>query len=171
MGAVVVVTDRAAEADADLELLYERQFSDLVRLASLLLGDQSAAEEVVQDAFVRALISWRTIRDPERAPAFLRSAVLNGARSRLRRWAVARRHPQGVDDRVESDESRSVAHQAMVAALRGLPTRQRESVVLRYYLDLPEHEIAQVMGVSAGSVKTHLHRGLQALARDIKVGS
>ena len=171
VGAVVVVAERTAEANAELELLYERQFPDLVRLASLLLDDRSAAEEVVQDAFVRALISWRTIRDPERAPAFLRSAVLNGARSRLRRWAVARRHPQGVHDRVESDESRSVAHQAMVAALRGLPTRQRESVVLRYYLDLPEREIAQVMGVSAGSVKTHLHRGLQALARGMEVAS
>lgn len=167
----MLVAERAASVDTELEDLYERHYAGLVRMAALLVGDRGVADEIVQDAFVRALVSWRTIRDPERAPAFLRSAVLNGARSRLRRWAVARRHVQAVPDGVDSEETRSVVHQEIVAALRAVPSRQRECIVLRYYLDLPEQEIAAAMGVSTGSVKTHLHRGLHALGRAMEVWS
>lgn len=170
-GAIGVVAGRAASADIDLELIYQRHYVEFVRLASLLLGDSGSAEEVVQDAFVRALVSWRSIRDPARAPAFLRSAVLNGARSRLRRRAVAGRHVRRLSEAVDSQETRTVLHDEMVAALRALSSRQRECVVLRYYLDLPEREIAELLRVSIGSVKTHLHRGLQALARTVEVSS
>jgi len=155
------------DAASALEVLFRTEQRDLLRLATLLLGDRGAAEEVVQDAFVKLHVSWRRLRDPDRAAAWLRSAVLNGARSQLRRRSVRRRHHE-VDVRsAASAEAGALAgdEQArMLAALRQLPARQREALVLRYYVDLSEAEIADAMGVSAGSVKTHAHRGLAALA-------
>jgi RNA polymerase sigma-70 factor (sigma-E family) len=146
-----------------LRELYEVQYRPLVRLAALLLDDPGACEEVVQDAFVQAIVHWDAIRDPGRAPAWLRSAVLNGARSRLRRRLVVRRHPVADPGPVASGEAGADEHDRVTAALRRLPPRQREALVLRYYLDLAEADIARTMGVSAGSVKVHLHRGLHTL--------
>jgi RNA polymerase sigma factor (sigma-70 family) len=155
-------------ADA-LEELHRAHYAGLVRLAALLLGDRSRAEEVVQDAFVRLAVRDRALRDTSRAPAYLRSAVLNGARSALRHGKVVDRHAarhlrvvDGVGPDVSvlaSDEQRRI-----IAALRSLPTRQREALGLKFYGELSEAEIAQAMGVSLGSVKTHVHRGLAALA-------
>jgi RNA polymerase sigma factor (sigma-70 family) len=121
----------------------------------------------VQDAFVSVWCRWGAVADPERLPAYLRSAVLNGARSALRKREVRRRHvptdlgpaPSPEMAAVASDESRRV-----VDALRALPDRQREVLALRYYLDLSEAEIATTLGISPGSVKTHAHRGIAALA-------
>jgi RNA polymerase sigma-70 factor (sigma-E family) len=147
--------------------LFRAEYRSLVRLAALLLGDRGASEEVVQDAFVKLQLGWGRLREPERAPAWLRSAVLNGARSRLRRQQVRRRHLQPVSAVAPSAESAAVAndeHREVIAALRTLPARQREALVLKFYLDLSEAETAGAMGVSAGSVKTHVHRGLAALA-------
>ncbi len=153
--------------------LHREHYRALVRLAGLLLHDQGASEEVVQDAFVQLHLRWRRLQDPDKAAAWLRSTVLNGARSRLRHLEVRRRHaPQGSPDvGHESAEDAVLArssHERMVAALRTLPARQREAVVLRFYLDLSEAEMAAAMGVSAGSVKTHLHRGLAALQSRIE---
>ena len=168
-----VVTDNEEYPDAvaaphPLEELYQREYRNLVRLAAILVDDRATCEEIVQDAFVRTLVSWRSVRDPEKAPAFLRSAVLNGARSKLRRREVARRHPDVPLAPVPSVEAASVDHHVVVHALRRLPDRQRDCVVLRYYLDLPEREIAATLGISGGSVKTHLHRGLAALAAHLE---
>ena len=154
--------------DLALRDLYEREYLPLVRLASLLLDDRGSCEEVVQDAFVRALAAWGTIRDPAKAPAFLRSAVLNGARSRLRRRLVVLRHPPDPARAVTSPEGATVRHQLVIGELRRLPTRQREALALRYFLDLSEAEIADTLGISAGSVKTHVHRGLETLARRLE---
>ena len=153
----------------ELHALYQSEYRPLVRLASLLIDDRGACEEIVQDAFVQALVHWRSIRDHERAPAFLRTCVLNGARSQLRHRQVVDRHAWPTAGEVEGAEGRTVQHATVLAALRSLPERQREAVVLRYYLDLSEHEIAEAMGVSNGSVKTHLHRGLTALNRVMEV--
>lgn len=150
-----------------LESLYVRDYRALVRLASLLIDDVGTCEEIVQDAFANALSRWPTLRDPAKAPAFIRSAVLNGARSRLRRRVVSRRHPESPATSVISGEAAAVDHQLVISSLRSLPHRQVEAIALRYYLDLSEAEIAEAMGVSAGSVKTHLHRGLAALRRTI----
>ena len=145
----------------------------MVRLASLLLHDVGEAEEVVQEAFVAAYARWDRVRDADSAPAYLRSAVLNLARSRMRhRKVVARLAPPpagsvpATDEVIEADDER----RRMIGALRTLPARQCECLVLRYYLDLSEAEIAATLGISAGSVKTHTHRGLAALARRLESG-
>ncbi len=152
--------------EAQVEALFRQEYVSLVRLASLLLGDRAASEEVVQDAFVRLQTGWSRIRDPQKAPAWLRSAVLNGARSTIRRRVVRRRGLEPVPDVAPSAEAGALVadeHRRMVAALRRLPVRQREAVTLRFYLDLSEAATAEAMGVSNGSVKTHVHRGLAAL--------
>lgn len=147
--------------------LHRAHYRALVRLAGLLLHDRGASEEVVQDAFVQLHLKARRLRDPDKAAAWLRSAVLNGARSRLRHIEVRRRHQRTASGATSRSAEDAVlagdAQERLVAALRTLPARQREAVVLRFYLELSEAEMAAAMGVSAGSVKTHLHRGLAAL--------
>lgn len=155
-----------APVDDPVTALHRAHYRDLVRLAGLLLHDRGASEEVVQDAFVRLHTGWFRLRDPERAAAWLRSAVLNGARSRLRHADVRRRHDRAdVRTAASAEDDALVAdvHGRVLAALQQLPPRQREAVVLRYYLDLSEAQMADAMGVSRGSVKTHLHRGLAVL--------
>jgi RNA polymerase sigma-70 factor (sigma-E family) len=152
-----------------LATLHRDHYSPMVRLAVVVLGDVGLAEQVVQDAFVKLQVRWGGIRDVEAAPAYLRSAVLNGARSQLRRHKVRDRFARRrtVDPAVTTPEASALVRDdqdRMVRALRQLSDRQREALTLRYYLDLPEAEIAATMGVSPGSVKTHLHRGLANLA-------
>ncbi len=149
-------------------------------MAALLLHDPADAEEVVQDAFVQAHLSWSKLRDPAKQLPYLRSAVLNGARSRLRHRQVvdrvAERHDPGAEAEVtarpgaspESAFEASDDRRRLQAALRSLPGRQRECLVLRYYLELSEAEIAATLGISAGSVKTHGHRGRAALAKRLE---
>jgi RNA polymerase sigma-70 factor (sigma-E family) len=162
---------RRAQRDADpLTALHREHYTSLVRLATFVLGDVGLAEQVVQDAFVKLQLRWGGLRQLDRAPAYLRSAVLNGARSQLRRRGVRDRHDarRTVAPQVTTPEASAVAgaeHDRIVAALRHLPERQREALALRYFLDLPETQIAAAMGVSPGSVKTHIHRGLATLAQ------
>ena len=159
------------EAGADpLAALHREHYPSLVRLASLVLGDVGLAEQVVQDAFVKLHLRWGGLRQLDRAPAYLRSTVLNGARSQLRHQKVRDRHDarRTVAPAAGTPEGSAVAaaeHERVVAALRRVPERPRVARALRYFLDLPEAEIAAAMGVSAGSVKTHVHRGLAALAQ------
>jgi RNA polymerase sigma-70 factor (sigma-E family) len=160
-------------ADDPLAGLHREHYAALVRLASLVLGDVGLAEQVVQDAFVKLHMRWRGLRQLDRAPAYLRSAVLNGARSQLRHQKVRDRHAarRTVPPSSATPERAALEraeHERVVVALRQLPERQREALALRYYLDLPEAEIAAAMGVSVGSVKTHLHRGLATLARSLR---
>ena len=149
--------------------LYRSDYRRLVRLAALLVDDVGTAEELVQDAFVAvARQGTAALHDPHAAPAYLRSAVLNRARSQLRKREVRRRHLRSVEpppnappaDRevLASDE-----HARMLATLDLLPDRQRQVLVLRYYGELTEAEIADALGISRGSVKTHARRGLAAL--------
>jgi RNA polymerase sigma-70 factor (sigma-E family) len=150
-----------------LAALHGEHYRPLVRLASLLIDDQGVCEELVQDAFVAVWRRRAALLDPDRLPAYLRSAVLNGARSHLRKREVRRRHRAPEPAAVPSAEAGAVAAEetrTVVAALRALPDRQREVLALRYYLDLSEAEIASTLGISPGSVKTHAHRGLAALA-------
>ena len=152
------------EADEALEAVYAAHWRGLVRLAVLLVGDQGAAEEVVQDAFVAMHARWGRLRDPVKALAYLRQSVVNRSRSVLRHRAVVDRHVRsssapadlpGADSSVVDRERRA----AVLAALGGLPERQREVLALRYFSGLSEAEIAEALGISAGSVKTHASRG------------
>jgi RNA polymerase sigma-70 factor (sigma-E family) len=152
---------------ASLRALYLDERTSLLRLASLLLGDVAEAEEVVQDAFVRAYLAWNRLRDPHKAQSFLRSAVLNGARSRLRhRRVVARFRPvkSAAAAPAEFTALQKLERVELVEILQGLPVRQRECLVLRYLLELSEEETADALGISRGSVKTHVHRGIANLA-------
>jgi RNA polymerase sigma-70 factor (sigma-E family) len=152
-----------------LAVLHREHYTSLVRLAALVVGDRGVAEQLTQDAFVKLHLRWGGLRRLDRAPAYLRSTVLNGARSHLRRRKVSDRYDarRTAEPAFATPESSALGHaerDRVIGALRRLPERQREAVVLRYYLDLPEAEIAAAMGVSAGSVKSHLHRGLASLA-------
>ena len=157
-------------ADAyDLDRLYREHYRSLVRLASILVDDVATCEELVQDAFVAVLRRAGGWADADKAPAYLRSAVLNQARSHLRKQQVRRRWLRSVDPPVDLRGADSAAlldaeSTEMLTALRSLPERQREVLALRYYLDLSEAEIAATLGIGTGSVKTHAHRGLAALA-------
>lgn len=164
----------AAGAESDevpLVELYRTHYRSLVRLAALLLDDVGTSEEVVQDAYIRMHGAWRRIKDPEKALPYLRTTVVNLARSRMRRRQVAEKHaPRPMPDMPSAEYGAITAAErdAVVAALRALPDKQREAVVLRFYGDLTEAEIAATMGVSVGAVKSHLHRGKAALARHLE---
>jgi RNA polymerase sigma-70 factor (sigma-E family) len=156
----------ATSADDLLTTLYTSHYRELVRLAAFLTGDRDNAEEVVQDAYVSVHGSWRRLRELDKAEAYLRTAVVNASRSRLRRRQVAQRHRPEPQRDVASAESFAVEHaqrEAVLQALRALPRRQREAVVLRYYGDLSEAQTAAAMGCSTGAVKSHTSRAMAAL--------
>lgn len=161
----------AVERDAALVSLYQTEYRSLVRLACVLLDDRGIGEEVVQDAFVKLHGAWGRLRDHAAAPAYLRTTVVNLARSRMRRRQVARRHDRADDRVAESAEETAMlatGNARLLAALRALPRRQRECLVLRYYLDLSEAETAATLHIAKGSVKSHTHRGLAALSRRLE---
>ncbi|GAT69254.1 RNA polymerase subunit sigma-24 [Planomonospora sphaerica] len=154
----------------DVARLFAEHHLGLVRLALLMVGDQATAEDVVQEAFARTHAGWRRLRDPDRALTYIRSAVLNGARSVLRRRAVAFRRAVPYEPPVWSAEHAALLgeeRREVLVALRDLPGRQREALVLRYYLDLSDLEIAETMGIGASTARSTLARGLAALARKL----
>lgn len=155
-----------ADADAAVAVLYAMHWNGLVRLATLLTRDASVAEEVVQDAFVALHRRWGSLSDPQAATGYLRTSVVNGARSVLRHRGVEERYRQpGPPEPAGPEEHavRSVEDAAVLAALRTLSRRQQEVLVLRYYADMSEQEIAETLGMSRGAVKSHAHRGISAL--------
>jgi RNA polymerase sigma-70 factor (sigma-E family) len=157
----------AADPAAQVTALYEAHALGLLRLAVIMLGDAPAAEDVVQDAFLGLYLRWHALRGPDRALAYVRSSVFNGCRTVLRQRA---RHLRVVftDPDAESAEARAVLgeeHREVLAALRRLPDRQREAVALRYCFGFSPEEVAQVMGISQGTVKSATSRGISALGR------
>jgi RNA polymerase sigma-70 factor (sigma-E family) len=162
----------AREGDADWAVteLYSFQYWPLVRMAVLLVRDVPTAEDVVQDSFVAMHDGWQRLRDADSALAYLRSAVLNRSRSVLRHRAVVEKHVQGPLPDMPSAEYGALAlleRSAVVSALGKLTGRQREAIVLRYYAGLCEAEIAAVMGISCGAVKSHTARGMAALRAEL----
>jgi RNA polymerase sigma-70 factor (sigma-E family) len=156
----------AWQADDTLTEIYHDEYPSLVRLAALLLHDLPAAEEVVQETFIAMQSGWRRLRDRNKALAYLRRAVVNRSRSVLRHRAVVDKNaPKHVPDEpsAEAGALTLLDRSAVIEALRGLPERQREALVLRYYADLSEAEIAEAMRISKGAVKTHAARGIAAL--------
>ena len=138
-------------ADAALTELYAAQWAPMVRLAYLLVRDQQVAEDVVQDALISIHRRWDDLADQDRAVAYLRRSVVNGARSVLRHRKVVHEKLAVLGDA------------SMLRALDGLPRRQREVLVLRYWLDLSEAQIADTLEISPGSVKAHASRAMSAL--------
>ena len=141
------------DAGRALAELYAVHYQALVRLAALLVRDTATAEEVVQDSFVAMHASWRRLRDSGKASSYLRRCVVNRSRSVLRHQMVTERNMLQPPPEVPSAEQGAMAlleRSAVVAALHGLPARQREALVLRYYADLPEAEIASAMGNQPG---------------------
>lgn len=157
------------DAAAAVTDLFRDHHLELVRLALVMVGDLATAEDVVQDAFERLHRGWRGLRQPSSGLAYVRSSVLNGCRSVHRRAAVARKHvprlaqPPGFpgDDPASAADDRG----ELAAALRQLSRRQREVLVLRYYLDLDVAEIAGTLRISPSAVRATNTRGLAALAR------
>jgi RNA polymerase sigma-70 factor (sigma-E family) len=154
------------DADRAVTALYSTHYRSLVRLAALLVRDVATAEEVVQDSFVAMHGGWRRLRDSDKALSYLRQSVVNRSRSVLRhRVVVDRNAPKPAPD-MPSAEHGAIAlleRSAVVSALRTLPPRQREALVLRYYGDMSEAQIASIMGISRGAVKSHTARAMSAL--------
>jgi RNA polymerase sigma-70 factor (sigma-E family) len=158
----------ATEAVTDL---FRDHHLELVRLALVMVGDLATAEDVVQDAFERLHRGWRGLRQPTDGLAYVRSSVLNGCRSVHRRAAVARKHQPKLAEPEAGGRDAAAAtadRGAMAAALRSLPRRQREVLVLRYYLDLDVAEIADTLRISPSTVRATNTRGLAALAKALE---
>jgi RNA polymerase sigma-70 factor (sigma-E family) len=178
-GRPIRVTTDALVADAPLEsvsgewdatravtAIYTTQYRSLVRLAVLLVRDVSTAEEVVQDSFIAMHAAWRRLRDTDKALSYLRQSVVNRSRSVLRhRMVVDKNAPKPAPDMPSAEQGAIslLERSAVIAALRTLPPRQREALVLKYYADLSEAQIATAMGISRGAVKSHTARGVAAL--------
>lgn len=160
--------------DELFEVLFRRHYAPLLRLAVVMLGSREAAEDAVQEAFVALYRNWRSVRDPQAAEAYLRSAVLNRSRSWVRRQVTQRavRPLMLVPEQQESAEDTTMSRAevgSLVAAMRTLARRQRDVLACRLVLELSIAETAQLLEISAGSVKAHMHRGLQALQQRIEV--
>jgi RNA polymerase sigma-70 factor (sigma-E family) len=158
----------AADRDAAgaVTALYATHYRSLVGLAVLLVHDEGTAEEVVQESFIAMHSRWRLLRDTEKGLSYLRRSVVNRSRSVLRhRQVVDRNAPKPPPDMPSAEEGavELLERSEMVAALRTLPLRQREVLVLRYYGDLSETQIAQAMGISPGAVKSHTARATSSL--------
>lgn len=155
-----------AEADRAVTEMYQTQYCSLVRLTTLLTGNTRAAEKVVQDSFVDMHRSWSRLQDQDRALSYLRRSVVIRSRSVPRSpdgaQAVATAAQdeaagQATDGQPDSD--------SIIAAIWELPPRQREAVVFRFYLGLPEGQIASAMGISPGAVRAHTARAVAALEK------
>ncbi len=166
--AALTATPGTLDADALVAKMFAEQGASLVRLARVFCDDRNAAEDLVQEAFIRLHRSAGSIRDLGRAPAFLRSIVINLARDHNRRGLMSLRHRASAEPSpppVEPDE-RAVRHEEVdevLVALRTLPERQRACLVLHYYEELSIAEVAETLRISTNSVKTHCRRGLAAL--------
>ncbi|WP_323445528.1 sigma-70 family RNA polymerase sigma factor [Streptomyces yaizuensis] len=156
------------DRDTELAFLFERHYASMLRLAALLGADDP--ENIVAEAYYEIYRKWRRLRDADRAESYLRSVVCNLTRMRIRHLQIVRKHSRtpAAEPAVVSAEYTALLHddqRALVTALQRLPARQREALVLRHWMGLKESEIAQAMGISAGSVKTHTARGIAALTQ------
>jgi RNA polymerase sigma-70 factor (sigma-E family) len=160
----------AADARIAVTALYQVHAVGLIRLAVVMTGDRQTAEDVVQEAFCGLFRRWAHLADKDKALSYVRSCALNGCRSELRRRIRIERRASRDTAPADAESAEYAAlvgeeHREVLAALRRLPRRQREALVLRFYLDLSEPEIAAAMGISPGTVKSTTSRALAALGR------
>lgn len=166
-GTGVLARPRVSRDEAVAEL-FDRHYASMCRLAYVILGDAARAEEIVMEALLKTFTGWGRLRDVERADAYLRRAVVNLCRTRIRRKAVEARVNAAIHHRDERkapnwDPERHETSRIVWQAVTGLPERQRAAVVLRYFEDLPEAEIADVLQCSVGTVKSQLSKARSKL--------
>jgi RNA polymerase sigma-70 factor (ECF subfamily) len=174
-----VDTSRLDDEGAMLVALFDEHAASLVRLARLFVDDRDAAEDLVQEAFLRLVRNLDRIEDPDKVAPYLRSIVLNLARDHNRRGLVSLRHHERMRTDADADaviaSTRDVGdglqlaedQRAVVDAVRALPRRQRDCVVLRYYVELSVADVALTLGLSVNSVKTHLQRAFARLEDEL----
>jgi RNA polymerase sigma-70 factor (sigma-E family) len=163
---------RAGQPDADhgVTALYLAHYRPLVRLAALLVQDLATAEEIVQDAFVAVHGAWHRLPDADHALPYLRRSVIDRSRSVLRHRAVADKlAPAAAPATPDAGREASieVERSAFVSALWTLPARQREVVVLRYFADLPEPQVASATGISEAAVRSHTAAAMSSLHAEL----
>jgi RNA polymerase sigma-70 factor (sigma-E family) len=156
-------------AAAAVTALYQAHALGLIRLAHIMLGDRQGAEDVVQEAFAGLYRRWGQLSDTGNALGYLRSSVLNGCRSQLRR----RNRRDQPDEPVPAASAEAAVltgeqRREVMRAIRRLPRRQREALVLRFYLDLSEAEIAETMGIGQSTVRSATYRALTSLGRMLR---
>jgi RNA polymerase sigma-70 factor (sigma-E family) len=156
-----VIQRSDAERDREMTALFDRHYAPMCRLAYVILGDAATAEEIVMDAMTKTFSGWRRIRDVERMDSYLRRVVVNMCRSKIRRKSVEARvnaitYRRDELRNQEWDPERHETSRIVIDAVRGLPDRQRACVVLRYFDDLSEAQIADVLQCSVGTVKSQL---------------
>ncbi len=168
--AAFVATDR----DALVAELFRLEGTRLVRLARLFTDDRNAAEDLVQEAFIRLHRAAHRIKDPSKAAPYLRSIVINLARDHNRRGLMSLRHQEAIPAGAEPDAPEDVLvmddeRRRILDEVRALSPRQRDCLLLRFYLELSESEIAATLDISKNSVKTHCRRGMETLRSRVEV--
>jgi RNA polymerase sigma-70 factor (sigma-E family) len=169
-GAKSAARENAEEAVA---ALYQASALSLIRMAYVMLDDLQGAEDVVQEAFYGLYRRWGRLKDADHAIFYVRAAVLNGCRSALRHRAVRRRVLADQPDHRPAVSAEALVikgeeREQVIRALARLPHRQREALVLRFYLELPDDQIARVMDIRQSTVRSTVARALEALGRDLK---
>ena len=168
--------ERGRDADHAVTGLYLTHYRPLVRIAALLVQDLATAEEIVQDSFVALHAAWRRLPDADHALSYLHRSVIDRSRSALRQHVVVDKLAPGLlsdpgDHGDHGDLGIEVERSAFISALWTLPARQREVVVLRYFADLPETQVASATGISAGAVKAHAARAMSSLRAELRKAS
>jgi RNA polymerase sigma-70 factor (sigma-E family) len=171
-GGVSVVRRADTERDRAISALFDRHYAPMCRLAYVILGDAALAEEIVMEALIKTFSGWGRIRDVSRADAYLRRAVVNLCRSKIRRKSIEARVNAVSYRRAELnppdwDPESHETSRLVLAAVRGLPERQRACVVLRYFEDMPEGQIADILGCSVGTVKSQLSKARAKLEKSL----
>jgi RNA polymerase sigma-70 factor (sigma-E family) len=167
--AVVPLAPLDVRAEVLLDGLYRAHAPGALRFALMLTGDRALSEDLVQEAFVRVAAKLHVLREQSAFNAYLTRAVANLAKSHFRRQEVAKRHMRAIDASSLVVEPVDVAtSDALLVALRELPMQQRAALVLRYYNDLSQEEIARVLDCPVGTVKSQLSRGLARLRKECR---
>ncbi len=160
----VRLLDRSdVERDAEFAALFDRHYAPMCRLAYVIIGDAALAEEIVMESMLKTFAGWSRIRDMDRIDAYVRRAVVNLCRSKIRRKVIENRVNRVVHHRDEVkppdwDPERHETSRLVWEAVRGLPERQKACVVLRYFEDLSEADIAESLDCSVGTVKSQLSK-------------
>ena len=167
LGEATEHTSEPRTAGAGFDALFDKNFEPMKRLAFLLGADDP--ENIAQEAFVRLHGRWSKLAGEDKALPYLRRTVVNLSRSRLRHLRVVRRTPRERDRDTASAETVAVANRAVADALDRLSRRQRQVVVLRYWLDLDQQSIADTLGIAVGTVKATTSQAM-AVLRDALAG-